>query len=210
MKNLRTLSHYMIIFTLATTIADAQGLTADTSYLKPRGRLLFAGTNPKPLIRLFDPLFDVDAASNPRFGTFLPLLSLSADRSKAVIIIHHAPDAHAYAVVDIAGGNWEILSGEAAAVYWSGDNTKAAIYERYLSELQKIRIVDFSSPSLSSYTVPDVITPSAQEGKHRVVFKDIRWRNNSAINYTIVTTDSAGAMSKADRGFAIPEKKKKK
>ena len=207
---MKVLSKSLCLIILLYAASIAQQFSLDTSYVKPRGRLLYVGSNPRPLIRLFDPQYDLEAALNPRFGQFMPLLSLSADSSKAVVIIRHAADAHSYAVVDIASGNWEILQGEASRVYWSGDSRRLAVYERFLSDLQKIRVIDFSQNPFPVYTGSDIIKPSDQEGKKRIEMKDFRWDAQGVVlQYVIATTDSLGKTTNLPKQFCLPEKKVK-
>jgi hypothetical protein len=198
---------FVVLFCLVSAVS-AQRFSHDTSWVKPRGQQLFIGNSKKPLVRLYDPQFNVEDKMDPHYGTFLPQLSVSADSSKAVILIRHAKDSHAYAAIDVTAGNWQILGGEASAVYWSPDYSRAAIYEHYLSELQKIRVIDFAAP-ITPYTVPDVIKPSAMEGNRTVLFKNIRWRSNAAVEYAIVTTDSAGVSTQTVRVYEVPKAKKK-
>jgi hypothetical protein len=201
-------SPYLLIFLCAT--AAAQQFSSDTSFVKPRGRFLYVGSNPKPLIRLFDPQHNLEVPTNPRFGQFVPMLSLSADSSKAVVMIRRAGDSHAYTVIDIATGNWKILPGEAARVYWSADSRRLAIYERFLSDLQKIRIIDFSQNPFLIYTGSDIIKPSDQEGKKCIEMKDFCWDAQGVVlQYVIATTDSIGNTKKVAKQFHLPETKAK-
>lgn len=205
---MKPLSKNLYLLILLSAAAAAQQFSSDTSYMKPRGRLLYIRSNPKPLIRLFDPQYDLEAALNPRFGQFMPLLSLSADSSKAVVMIRHAADAHSYAVVDIASGNWEILQGEASRVYWSADSRRLAVYERFLSDLQKIHIIDFSQNPFPIYTGSDIIKPSDQEGKKRIEMRDFRWDAQGVVlQYVIATTDSLGKTTSVPKQFRLPEEK---
>ena len=207
-RKIKQLSKNLCLLILLSAAAAAQQFSSDTSYIKPRGRLLYIGSNPKPLIRLFDPQFDLEAATNPHFGQFMPMLSLSADSSKAVVVIRLAVDAHAYVVIDIATGTWEILQGEASRVYWSADSRRLAVYERFLSDLQKIRIIDFSQNSFPIYTGLDIIEPADQEGKKRIEMRGFRWDAQGVVlQYVIATTDSLGETTSVPKQFRLPGKK---
>jgi hypothetical protein len=136
------------------------------------------------------------------------MLSLSADSSKAVVVIRCAVDAHAYTVIDIATGTWEILQGEASRVYWSADSRRLAVYERFLSDLQKIHIIDFSQNPFTIYTGSDIIKPTDQEGKKRIEMRDFRWNAQGImLRYVIATTDSLGKTTSVPKHFRLPEKR---
>jgi hypothetical protein len=205
---MKPLSINLCLLILLSAAAAAQQFSSDTSYMKPRGRLLYIGSNPKPLIRLFDPQYNLEATTNPRFGQFMPMISLSADSSKAVVVIRCAVDAHAYTVIDIATGTWEILQGEASRVYWSADSRRLAVYERFLNDLQKIHIIDFSQNPFLIYTGSDIIKPSDQEGKKRIEMRGFRWNAQGIVlRYVIATTDSLGKTTSVPKHFRLPEKR---
>jgi hypothetical protein len=93
-------------------------------------------------------------------------------------------------------------------VYWSADSRRLAVYERFLNDLQKIHIIDFSQNPFPIYTGSDIIKPSDQEGKKRIEMRDFRWNAQGIMLwYVIATTDSLGKTTSVLKHFRLPEKR---
>jgi hypothetical protein len=194
-----------ILSLAAASTLVGQEFSSDTSYVKARGKDLFIGFDSVPIVHLLDPGTDFDAAVNPRFGTFLPLSSIAPDSSAVIVLITHAFDALSYAVVQPRRREWTIVQGEAARVYWAGGTQRAAVLERFLSGMERIRIIDYTGPSARVFTCPDTIRPADQENGKRMAFDRIEWSSaNDTLRYTIVTTFDGSRTQSVIRKFAVP------
>jgi hypothetical protein len=200
----------LILILCICTTSWAQEFTSDTSYVRVREKDVYIGKSIKSAVHLFKTPLDMEIAANPRYGTFIPRLSVSPDSTKAVVVILHPIDAHSYAVINTITDEWSILTGEAYRVYWSKNSKRIAIYEWYPSNLQKIRIVDISVSPLEVITADELTESKYPSDSLQVRFDAVVWnKNGDSLSYSIIKKNFHGHQEIIKKKFPVKVKKKK-